>query len=100
VRRLSGANGGVLAITIEDKGIGISAADLRKIGRPFEQVQNQFTRSHKGSGLGLAISGSLALMHGGAMKIRSKEGKGTIVSLRLPMRRAAAPAATITASAA
>jgi len=100
VRRLSGANGGVLAITIEDKGIGISAADLRKIGRPFEQVQNQFTRSHKGSGLGLAISGSLALMHGGAMKIRSKEGKGTIVSLRLPMRRAAAPAVTITASAA
>jgi two-component system cell cycle sensor histidine kinase PleC len=100
VRRLSGANGGVLAITIEDKGIGISAADLRKIGRPFEQVQNQFTRSHKGSGLGLAISGSLALMHGGAMKIRSKEGKGTIVSLRLPMRRAAAPATTITASAA
>jgi two-component system cell cycle sensor histidine kinase PleC len=92
IKCLSGPGSGVLAVTIEDRGIGISASDLRKIGRPFEQVQNQFTRSHKGSGLGLAISGSLALMHGGAMKIRSKDGKGTIVSLRLPMRRAAPPA--------
>ncbi len=76
---------GCATITIEDNGIGISARDLAKLGRPFEQVQNQFTKSHKGSGLGLAISRSLTEMHGGAMKIRSHEGSGTIVSLRLPM---------------
>lgn len=74
-----------VAISIEDKGIGISASDLRKLGRPFEQVQNQFTKSHKGSGLGLAISRSLTEMHGGAMKIRSRTGYGTIVSMRLPL---------------
>ena len=73
-----------ITISIEDNGIGISKHDLQKLGRPFEQVQNQFTKSHKGSGLGLAISRSLAEMHGGAMKVRSTEGKGTIVSLRLP----------------
>jgi two-component system cell cycle sensor histidine kinase PleC len=77
---------GSLALSIEDNGIGISRADLKKLGRPFEQVQNQFTKSHKGSGLGLAISRSLAEMHGGAMKIRSRKGEGTIVSLRLPVR--------------
>lgn len=76
-----------VTISIEDTGIGISKRDLRKLGRPFEQVQNQFTKSHKGSGLGLAISRSLAEMHGGAMKIRSTVGKGTIVSLRLPINR-------------
>ncbi len=74
-----------VTITIEDRGIGITPSDLRKLGRPFEQVQNQFTKSHKGSGLGLAISRSLAEMHGGAMKIRSKVNHGTIVSLRLPL---------------
>jgi len=84
--------GECLVVTIADRGIGISAADLKKLGRPFEQVQNQFTKSHKGSGLGLAISRSLAQMHGGAMRIRSREGAGTIVSLRLPLGPRGTPA--------
>ncbi len=74
-----------VAITIEDTGIGISKEALKQLGRPFEQVQNQFTKSHKGSGLGLAISRSLTELHGGAMKIRSTEGVGTIISIRLPL---------------
>ena len=73
-----------VVLSIEDNGVGISKEDLRKLGRPFEQVQNQFTKSHTGSGLGLAISRSLAELHGGALKIRSVLGKGTIVSLRMP----------------
>ena len=73
-----------VTISIEDDGIGISKTALKRLGRPFEQVQNQFTKTHKGSGLGLAISRSLTELHGGAMKIRSREGHGTIVSLRLP----------------
>ena len=58
---------------------------LSKLGRPFEQVQNQFSKNHAGSGLGLAISRSLAELHGGALKIRSTEGVGTIVSVRIPV---------------
>jgi len=76
--------GRAVTVTIEDNGIGIPKEALKKLGRPFEQVQNQFTKSHKGSGLGLAITRSLAELHGGAMRIRSQEGKGTIVSIRLP----------------
>lgn len=79
--------GNCITISLEDDGIGISKQDLKKLGKPFEQVQNQFTKSHKGSGLGLAISRSLTEMHGGAMKIRSVNGKGTIVSLRIPVSR-------------
>ena len=64
---------------------------LSKLGRPFEQVQNQFSKSHAGSGLGLAISRSLAELHGGALKIRSTEGVGTIVSVRIPVKKAPQP---------
>ena len=78
---------GALMLTIEDNGCGIPKGALGKLGRPFEQVQNQFSKSHTGSGLGLAISRSLAQLHGGALKIRSKEGSGTIVSVRIPIRQ-------------
>ncbi len=80
--------GNSLRITIEDNGIGISKEDMKKLGRPFEQAQNQLTRNHSGSGLGLAISRSLAEMHGGAIKIRSRLNEGTIVSLQLPLKKA------------
>jgi len=82
VRNVAGA----LMLTIEDNGCGIPKAALGKLGRPFEQVQNQFSKNHTGSGLGLAISRSLAQLHGGALRIRSKDGVGTIVSVRIPTR--------------
>jgi two-component system, cell cycle sensor histidine kinase PleC len=75
---------GAVLLTIEDNGCGIPREALKKLGRPFEQVQNQFSKSHTGSGLGLAISRSLAELQGGALKIRSTEGVGTIVSVRIP----------------
>ena len=83
-RKVSGA----LVFTVEDTGCGIPKSALKKIGQPFEQVENQFTKSHAGSGLGLAISRSLTELHGGAIKIRSNEGVGTIVSVRIPTRAA------------
>ncbi|WP_315919483.1 PAS domain-containing sensor histidine kinase [Mesorhizobium sp. SP-1A] len=83
---------GAMTLTIEDNGCGIPKTALGKLGRPFEQVQNQFSKNHTGSGLGLAISRSLAELHGGALKIRSVEGRGTIVSVRIPSRKPAPPA--------
>ena len=84
VRIRAKQRGKFITLSIEDNGIGISASDLEKLGRPFEQVQNQFTKGHKGSGLGLAISKSLTEMHGGILRIRSIKDQGTVVSLRLP----------------
>ena len=82
-----------MMLTIEDSGCGIPREALGKLGRPFEQVQNQFSKNHAGSGLGLAISRSLAELHGGALKIRSTEGVGTIVSVRIPARKSMKKAA-------
>jgi two-component system cell cycle sensor histidine kinase PleC len=76
---------GSIVFSVADSGIGIPREALSKLGRPFEQVSNQFTKSHRGSGLGLAIASSQATLHGGAMRIRSVEGRGTIVSVRLPV---------------
>jgi len=75
----------VVNIVITDNGIGISPDALERLGRPFEQVQDQFTKDHKGSGLGLAIARSLSILHGGSLDIRSTEGKGTTVAVRLPI---------------
>lgn len=71
-------------IFIADNGIGIPQSALKKIGKPFEQVENEYSKSYKGSGLGLAIARSLAELHGGALRIRSKEDEGTIIMLHLP----------------
>jgi two-component system cell cycle sensor histidine kinase PleC len=79
------ASAGSIMFAIEDTGIGISKDALVKLGRPFEQVESQLTKSHQGSGLGLAIAKSLTQLHGGTMRIRSTLGAGTIVIVRLPL---------------
>jgi two-component system, cell cycle sensor histidine kinase PleC len=79
-------------IAIADTGIGIPEDALARLGRPFEQVESQLTKSHQGSGLGLAIAKSLTELHRGTMRIRSTLGRGTMVLLRLPTNREAAAA--------
>jgi len=81
---LSRRNGQV-KIAIKDTGIGIAETDITKLGRPFEQVENQFSKSHQGSGLGLAISRALIELHGGTLQIKSREGQGTTVTCILPV---------------
>ena len=76
---------GCIVLGIADSGIGIAKDALTRLGRPFEQVESQLTKSHQGSGLGLAISKSLVALHGGRMRIRSTLGKGTLVVVRLPL---------------
>jgi two-component system cell cycle sensor histidine kinase PleC len=91
---------GKVTIAIEDTGIGIPKDALHKLGRPFEQVESQLTKRYQGSGLGLAIAKSLTELHGGAMRISSRLGKGTIVMVRLPIEGKAPLATTITDAAA
>jgi two-component system cell cycle sensor histidine kinase PleC len=71
-------------LMIADTGIGIAPHSLLRLGRPFEQVESQLTKTYHGSGLGLAIARSLTNLHGGSMKLRSKLGVGTVVCVTLP----------------
>jgi len=87
--RARARGGDTVSIAIADSGIGIPKDALARLGRPFEQVESQLTKSHQGSGLGLAIAKSLTELHHGSMRIRSTLGRGTIVLLRLPSKRPA-----------
>ena len=74
-----------VAFQISDTGIGISKDDLPRLGRPFEQIENQHSKSHQGSGLGLALSKSLIELHGGTLSIDSRLGEGTTVTIVIPI---------------
>ncbi|MBR0832590.1 PAS-domain containing protein [Bradyrhizobium manausense] len=73
-----------IVLMIADTGIGIAPHSLARLGRPFEQVESQLTKTYHGSGLGLAIARSLAQLHGGSMRLRSRLEVGTVVRVTLP----------------
>jgi len=76
-----------ILFTVTDEGIGIAASDIDRVLRPFEQVENAFTRSHDGVGLGLSLVKSMAEVHGAALRINSAEGQGTTVTIAFPPER-------------
>ena len=74
-----------LCVSVEDNGIGIGASDLPSIGNPFFQARSAYDRRHDGTGLGLSIVKGLVALHGGDMQVRSDLGKGTSISIALPL---------------
>ena len=74
-------NHGIL-ITVTDKGIGISEADLHKILQPFYRSANAL--KYPGYGIGLSLTNNIVRLHNGTLKIRSKLDEGTRVTLFFP----------------
>jgi len=74
-----------LRFWVSDTGIGISPDDLKRLGRPFTQVQNDYTRQFEGTGLGLSLVKGLVVLHDGAMAIESAPGDGTTVTVTVPV---------------
>lgn len=74
-----------ITFAIEDSGIGISDADLARVGEPYFQAGSAYDRRHGGTGLGLSIVRGLVQLHGGEIAIRSRLGEGTRVTVRLPL---------------
>ena len=69
--------------TIRDQGIGIPEADLERLFNAFHRGRNVGVRP--GTGLGLVIVKRCAELHGDEIKVDSKPGEGTSVTLRLPI---------------
>lgn len=74
-------------INVTDTGIGIAEEDQAKVFSRFYRADKTRNRETGGTGLGLAISHSTMLMHGGSIRLSSKEGEGSTFFIRLPMRR-------------
>lgn len=70
-----------IEIVIADTGIGIPPEIIRKIFEPFFT-----TKKSKGTGLGLSIVHRIVDNHGGVMDVKSKQNKGTIFTIRLPVK--------------
>ncbi|WP_342634649.1 PAS domain-containing sensor histidine kinase [Borborobacter arsenicus] len=77
--------GSRLHFWVSDTGIGIAEDDLCRLGKPFTQVQNDYTRQFEGTGLGLALVKGLVSLHEGTMSIESALGEGTTVTITLPV---------------
>jgi signal transduction histidine kinase len=72
--------GADVIVEIKDEGSGIAADALEQIWEPL------FTTKPNGTGLGLPIARQIALAHDGDLVVASREGGGTTVQLRLPIR--------------
>jgi cell cycle sensor histidine kinase DivJ len=75
-------------LSVLDTGIGMSAEDLARVGQRFEQAHREGVRGAKGTGLGLALCDALARVHGGELRLDSRLGEGTRVTLQLPRKLA------------
>jgi cell cycle sensor histidine kinase DivJ len=74
-----------LTVVVEDTGVGIGEDDLPRLGEAFFQARASYDRRHDGTGLGLSIVKGLVRLHGGEIGITSRLGKGTQVTVRLPV---------------
>lgn len=77
--------GSRLHFWVRDTGIGIAEEDFVNLGKPFMQIQNDYTRRFEGTGLGLSLVKGLVALHEGTMSIESMPGEGTTVTISLPV---------------
>ena len=75
-----------LKFDVIDTGLGIHPENLKKLFKPFSQVNISDTRTHGGTGLGLVISKKFAQLLSGDIFVQSTPGKGSCFSLILPTR--------------
>jgi len=73
-------------VSVSDTGLGLSAADQKKIFEEFQQADGSSTREKGGTGLGLSIAKRIVEMHGGRIWVESILGKGSIFWFTLPVR--------------
>jgi two-component system OmpR family sensor kinase len=72
-----------LLLEVADTGAGIPADEIGQVWQ--ELARGRAARSLPGTGIGLALVRVIVARHGGRVAIRSREGQGTVVSIRLPV---------------
>jgi PAS domain S-box-containing protein len=75
-----------IEISVSDTGIGIAESDLSRLFKEFQQLESGAGRRQEGTGLGLALTKRLAELHGGEVKVTSELGRGSVFTIKLPLR--------------
>src|SRR5436305_3811672 len=83
------SDGDGVRISVADEGPGISPDDLPRIFERFYRADKSRSSEQSGTGLGLSIVKHIAQLHGGSVKAKSEPGKGTTISVVLPVGAAA-----------
>ena len=79
-------NGEFFEFLVEDTGIGIPMEEHKKIFERFYQVNKPKSEIYGGTGLGLSICSGYATLLGGNLEVESTPGKGSLFTLRIPVR--------------
>jgi two-component system sensor histidine kinase SenX3 len=75
---------GWIEIAVTDTGVGIPARDIDRIFERFYRVDRARSRDTGGTGLGLSIVRHVAANHSGEVTVHSREGEGSVFTIRLP----------------
>lgn len=78
---------GFIEFAVTDTGVGMSQTALARLGERFTDLHKNGVRGASGTGLGLSMAYALAKLHGGALKLTSAPGEGTVARFLLPVRR-------------
>lgn len=73
-----------IEIVVTDTGVGIPARDLDRIFERFYRVDRARSRDTGGTGLGLSIVRHVATNHAGDVTVQSREGEGSVFTIRVP----------------
>ena len=87
----SEARDGRVRFAVEDNGIGLSKDHCDRVFNRFYQVDQRLSRAVGGCGLGLSIVQSIADAHGGAVRVVSEVGRGSVFSIEIPISPDARP---------
>jgi signal transduction histidine kinase/CheY-like chemotaxis protein/anti-sigma regulatory factor (Ser/Thr protein kinase) len=90
-RRGRAGRSGQVLVSVRDTGVGISQADLKRLGERFFRADTARGRSVEGTGIGLSLVRGLVELQQGSMQISSELDRGTTVAITLPKSLAATP---------
>ena len=84
VRLSLARDGHLVVITVEDRGVGMTRAELARIGDSFFRADSTRVRQTRGTGLGLAIVSHIVTAHYGKIEVHSRPGAGSKFTVWLP----------------
>lgn len=73
-------------LEVEDKGIGISKEEQKKVFDRFYRSDRAYDDKIRGSGIGLGVVSHIIKAHKGEVKLESERGIGTKVTLKIPLK--------------